>query len=97
MKQIATVRTCTACGEDFADSDFDVGYPPVEQCGPCRRGEPVVKSDMDECYCGDYRKDHNASGCKLNGLGHGGSGNCRRFLLSGREGWRDKRKGVTFV
>lgn len=90
-----TVRACVSCGEPFADSDFDAGYPAAESCRPCRHGEQPVKDNLDECYCGDYRRDHDEDGRRLNGLGHPG-GPCRQFLLTGRKGWRE-RSGVTFV
>lgn len=41
-------------------------------------------SGTDLCVCGDYRRQHRADGpCLLNGLGHGGSGDCSRFRLAG--------------
>ena len=42
-------------------------------------------SDLDTCYCGDYRRDHvdGEGRCKLNGLGHGYSGyQCLKFRLA---------------
>lgn len=38
---------------------------------------------QDECYCGDYRRDHLKDGpCKMNGLGHGGADPFYSFILS---------------
>lgn len=44
---------------------------------------------LDQCMCGDYRRDHEQGGsgrCKFSGLGHsdghGGAGRCDRFRLS---------------
>jgi len=90
------ITTCAECGEDFADGDFDLNLRPASKtCGPCRRGESPAKSDLDECYCGDYRKQHRGKtgACQLNGLGHHGAGSCRRFLLTGRQGWRQGARG----
>lgn len=48
---------------------------------------PVDLDPLDECVCGDYRRDHvDSSGpCKMNGLGHGVPGyRCERFTPAGR-------------
>lgn len=39
-------------------------------------------SRLDRCVCGDYRHQHrdSAGPCLLNGLGHGGSGDCGKFV-----------------
>jgi len=41
--------------------------------------------DLDECHCGDWRKDHEPNGgrCRKNGLGHGVPGfTCEKFVLA---------------
>lgn len=40
-------------------------------------------ADFDTCVCGDYRHQHvnGVGACRLNGLGHGGPGLCRKFQI----------------
>lgn len=42
----------------------------------------------DECWCGDYRHQHDAKGCRVCGQLRGGYNGCRRFRLAFRVGER---------
>lgn len=49
---------------------------------------------FDICRCGDYRHQHDAHGCRLNGLGHGGAPPCRRFERSETAAAYFERHGI---
>lgn len=45
-------------------------------------GRLTEADPKDVCACGDYRDQHDERGaCKLNGVGHFGSGPCTKFRL----------------
>jgi hypothetical protein len=62
----------------------------------------MAPQDLDECMCGDYRRDHigGAGACKFNlphNIGHGGPSNCREFRMAAPANGFHWRDGIYFA